>query len=107
MNPISLIAASSDLEFFHQVDSLLGDAYTIDCDPTLEEARRSLAERNSPLAILDLRQIYDGGHTADRWIEEYQARFVDLKLIMLTDAVCPEPLERRAAAPAYVTCDHR
>lgn len=97
MNPMSLIAASSDVELFHQVDSLLGDAYSIECDPTLEEARRSLAEQCAPLAILDLRQIYDGGHTADRWIEEFQARFTDLKLVMLTDAVCPEPLERRAA----------
>lgn len=97
MNPMTLIAASLDIEFFHQVDSLLGDKYTIECDPTLEEVRRSLAERRAPLAILDLRQIYDGGHNADRWIEEYQARFSDLQLVMLTDAVCPEPLERRAA----------
>ncbi len=102
MNPIPIIAASADTEFFHQVSQILGEGVTLDCEATLEEARRSVAEHKPPLGILDLRQTYDGGHTADRWIEEFQARFTDLKLIMLTAATCPEMLERRAACTPLV-----
>ena len=102
MNQIPIIAASADAEFFHQVSQILGDGVALDCDATLEEARRSVAEQKPPLCILDLRLTYDGGHTADRWIEEFQARFTDLKLIMLTAATCPEMLERRAACTPLV-----
>ncbi len=102
MNQIPIIAASADTEFFHQVSQILGEGVSLDCEITLEEARRSVAELKPPVCILDLRQTYDGGHTADRWIEEFQARFLDLKLIMLTATHCPELLERRAACTTLV-----
>ncbi len=102
MNPIPIIAASADAEYFHQVSQILGDRFDLNCEATLEDARRSVAQLKPPLCILDLRQTYDGGHTADRWIEEFQARFLDLKLIMLTAANCPETLERRAACTPIV-----
>ena len=102
MNQIPIIAASADAEFFHQVSQILGDRVALECEATLEEARRSVADQKPPLCILDLRLTYDGGHTADRWIEEFQARFTDLKLIMLTTTTCPEMLERRAACTPLV-----
>ena len=102
MNQIPIIAASADTEFFHQVSQILGEGIEVDCESTLEESRRSVAEQKPPLCVLDLRQTYDGGHTADRWIEEFQARFTDLKLIMLTATTCPEMLERRAACTPLV-----
>ncbi len=102
MNQIPLIAASGDTEFFHQVSQILGDGVALDCEATFEEARSAIAEQKPPLCVLDLREVYDGGHVADRWIEEFQARFLDLKLIMLTAAHCPETLERRAACTPLV-----
>lgn len=102
MNQTSLIVTSSDTLLFDQVGGLLGEAVAMHCEPTFEETRQLIAQRRPPAYVLDLRQVYDGGHIADRWIDEFQARFTDLKLIMLTAAVCPETLERRAACSPLV-----
>ena len=102
MNQTSLIVTSGDTLLFDQVGGLLGETVSVHCEPTFEDARIMIAQRRPPAYVLDLRQVYDGGHIADRWIDEFQARFTDLKLIMLTAAVCPETLERRAACSPLV-----
>jgi len=102
MNQIPLIVTSSDTALFDQVSQILGDEVSLHCEPTFEETRSLLTQRQPPAYILDLRQVYDGGHIADRWIDEFQARFTNLKLIMLTSADCPETLERRAACTPLV-----
>lgn len=102
MTQMPLIVTSNDTEFFDLVRQHLGDEIQLQCGPTFEEARQLIAQQQPVACVLDLRNVYDGGHIADRWIDEFQARFSDLKLIMITAADCPETLERRAACTPLV-----
>ena len=97
MTQMPLIVTSNDTDFFDLVGQQLGDGVLLRCEPTFEEARQRIAQQPPQACILDLRYVYDGGHIADRWIDEFQARFTNLKLIMITSEDCPETLERRAA----------
>ncbi len=102
MNLTPLIVTSNDTELFLDVSQLLGEQFSLQCESSFEETRQLIVQQQPSVCILDLRDVYDGGHIADRWIDEFQARFTNLKLIIITAANCPETLERRAACTPLV-----
>jgi DNA-binding NtrC family response regulator len=72
-----------------QVDLQVFDSYD-DVVPALNDAR-------SATFVADLQQSGGGGHTETSFLERLLDLFPSIDIIMLTDDVCPEPLERLAA----------
>jgi len=47
--------------------------------------------------VFDLRGAGDGGHSACRWLDALECRDPDVRAFVVTDADCPEPIQRRLA----------
>ena len=64
--------------------------------PTVSE----VSDQQVNLLLLDLRNLLDGGHAADRFIEDVQREFPDVKIRLVLDDAAPELIERRMACTA-------
>jgi DNA-binding NtrC family response regulator len=79
------------------VHGLLPAGVTSHLVGTLEEGRVVAAFEQPRLAVIDLRNVADGGHNADRLLDELVLRMPHLKLIALLGHDAPETIERRCA----------
>ncbi len=102
MNPLMLLCASPDLGFSISLQAALGDDFVVDPVAVLDEVQRRIIAAPPAAALLDLRKILDGGHTADRLLEDLQLSAPDVRLLILTAEACPEPIERRVACSGIV-----
>jgi len=82
----------------HQLE---GHAHVI-VAPTPAAAGLQLATIRPDSLIVDARRAFDGGHAAARLIDQTAALSPTTEIVMLTDPLCPEPLERRAACGRLV-----
>lgn len=102
MNPHTLLVYSPDLGFAISLQAMLGDRVIVDPASMLGEVHRRVLE-SPPFAILyDMRRINDGGHAADRLLEDLSQTAPGIPQIMITGPQCPEPLERHAACGGVV-----
>ncbi len=67
-----------------------------------DEVRPLVRESRPDLFVADFRGVMDGGHMSERLLEDLQVDYDLESIIMLSDAECPEPLERRAACTPIV-----
>ncbi|MEZ6064548.1 MAG: sigma-54 dependent transcriptional regulator [Planctomycetaceae bacterium] len=92
-----LLIFSAESDLVAELCDLLHERVEIDVC-TLPDDIRTLARQSPPALFLgDFRGSLDGGHFADRLLEELQVEHDQMHIVMLTDSNCPEPLERRAA----------
>ncbi len=63
-------------------------------------ARVMMSTLQPQVLLADLRQVQDGGHGADRFLELVQANGQLTQVLVLTEEDCPEPIERRIACGA-------
>jgi DNA-binding NtrC family response regulator len=59
-------------------------------------AQLQLTSLRPQLLVVDARHSCDGGHAAARLIDQSASTSPSTEIVLLTDASCPEPLERRA-----------
>lgn len=79
--------------------------FALRCTTQLSLVPELVRESRCDVVGIDLRQVRDGGHAADRIIEVLQLDFPDVKLLILADPNCPEVLQRRAACtPIHLHC---
>ena len=88
---------SADQELLSQVDSQLDPRIRHHTAPDFHDARAEAGLNRPGVCIIDQRLVLDGGHAADKCIEELQARLPETAVVLLTGQFCPETLERRCA----------
>jgi len=88
---------SADQELFVPVSQKLDDRIRHQTALFFDEARVLLGAERPGVCVIDQRLVLDGGHAADRFIEEVQNRLPETTVILLTGQSCPETLERRCA----------
>jgi DNA-binding NtrC family response regulator len=97
MSAVTVLLLSTDATLTAELRTGLAAAALLHTCDELGDVRASIAVFGPQLLCLDLRRTLDGGHSAVRLLEAVHDAHPDLPIIILTDAVCPEPLERRAA----------
>lgn len=99
-----IVVLSRDQLMASEVPGMLdGRADVRACD-SLEELI-DLSTRLEPQALLaDFRRIGSGGHAENRILESVARRFPKLRVAMLTQEDCPEPLARHAALHNIAMC---
>ena len=95
--PKPLIVVMSDQPRWTSELPLSGsDGYQFRLCSTLEELQQVTSEEPPAGVIADLSQVSGGGHRQEQQLEVFRQKHADLPIAMLTEEVCPEPLERRA-----------
>ena len=88
---------SADQELLSQVERQLDPRIRHHSTLDFHEARTEAGLNRPGVCIIDQRFTMDGGHAADRFIEELQARLPETTVVLLTGRESPETLERRCA----------
>jgi len=99
MNPTDAVVITTDPTL---LDSLQSTGLVLVAADNTQSAIPLISELERPLVLIDLRRIVDGGHAADRALDQMTSRYVGLTLILLVDADCPEIIERRAATDSLI-----
>lgn len=97
MADCKLLLVSGDVVFAAQLGTMLGDAAEFLPAETVDEAASLLSSESPQLLVADFRDVRDGGHAGDRFLESVQELTAPPTVILITSGDCPEPLERRAA----------
>lgn len=77
--------------------SLLEETHRVVACDSLPDVHKSLESGEVVGAICDFTTPEEGGHSEDRFLDALQEQHPHVRIVMLTGADCPEPLERRAA----------
>lgn len=97
----SCVLFTHDQEFAGELQDLLGPVRQLCVTDSLPEVSDILAGSGAQCLIVDFRNVVDGGHNADRYLEELESVYPELHVILVSSADCPEPLERRAACGGH------
>ena len=97
MADCKVLVVSDDVGFVAQLGSVIGEAAAFLVAETVEVAQALVTEESPQLLVADFRDVRDGGHAADRFLESVQAGPESPIVILMSGVDCPEPLERRAA----------
>lgn len=68
---------------------------------SLDAARLQLRQTRPWGLVVDFRRASLGGHAESRFLDEIHERFPQAEVVVLTGAVCPEPLERQLACGGF------
>lgn len=72
------------------------DRYEFQTCRSFEELQQATREQPPDGVIADLSHVSGGGHMQEQQLGHFRQHHADLPIAMLTDDLCPEPLERRA-----------
>lgn len=97
MNPPALLILSADPQVAVRLQSELDRQYSIVSCGSIGEARLIARQQVWSALVADFRDVVQGGHNEDRFLEEIQERCPDVVLNVLANRPTPEPLERRLA----------
>lgn len=102
MRSTMILWLTSDRDLTGAAELEFGSALRHHRVTTLDDARSSIAPLQPGLLIIDQRTVFDGGHGADRFVDELLLRHPTGRVILLTGPDCPEILERRAACSPLI-----
>jgi DNA-binding NtrC family response regulator len=92
-----LLFLTVDTHLAADLHALLEERVEVDVCTQPDDVRRLARQAPPAMFVGDFRDTIDGGHYADRLLESLQMEFEPLAIALVTDHVCPEPIERRAA----------
>ncbi len=92
----TLILVSNDTLIQQQLHAHFNKTYQLDICNNLEDCYVHCREQTIDSILVDLRFLMSGGHQEDQLLELIQKTVPDAEIILLTEAECPEILERRA-----------
>src|SRR5262245_52031745 len=75
----------------------LAGAASLTSVETYPECLREIHAEPPVVLVVDVRQVVDGGHGTERFLEMIQAETAPPDIVVLTGHNCPEPIERRIA----------
>lgn len=100
-----VVFASTDETFCRIAAEQAAPRFSVRCISELEQVRATVRQFKPDVVAFDLRRTRDGGHAADRLIENLQLEHPEIKLLAIADINCPEMLQRRAAcSPLTLKC---
>ncbi len=98
MIPLPKVALiSHDESFANQLATELGEAAELIVQPDCTDMPKLMRESPPQGLLVDARSVDDGGHSLVRFLDGIMQHVDTLVCIVLSGAVCPEPLERRIA----------
>ncbi|MBL8851774.1 MAG: sigma-54-dependent Fis family transcriptional regulator [Planctomycetaceae bacterium] len=96
----TVLLLSTDATLIAPLADQLEGVARLETAATAGAALSQLADVGPQLFFLDARSATDGGHGIVRLLEQSAALLPATEVVLLTDAACPEPLERRAMCEA-------
>lgn len=97
MPDCSVLLLSPDAALAADLQMRLGPDAGLLQSESFAAARVVMSTAQPQVLLADLRHVIDGGHAADRFLELVQTNALSTRVIVLTGANCPEPIERRVA----------
>lgn len=97
MSHPTIVVCSRNPVFTSDLSLALNDRLSIVAADTVQKAGELCLKHGARALIGDFQAVHDGGHAQEYVISQLRQRIEDLQVLLLTDADCPEPLERLAA----------
>lgn len=94
--PIIVVCSRNPL-FSSDLALALNERYEVVLSDTIQKAGELCLKRAARALIGDFQVASDGGHAQEYVISQLRQRLPDLRVLLLTAATCPEPLERLVA----------
>ncbi len=85
-----------------ELTALRGHRWRLLACETFDEAREFVVKNDAAGLVCDFTGITAGGHLEDRLLERMAEAAPNLRTILLTSELCPEPIERRAACSGMI-----
>ncbi|MFV0446165.1 MAG: sigma 54-interacting transcriptional regulator [Planctomycetaceae bacterium] len=98
MATVTVLLLSTDGSLADVLASSLGEAVVLEQCHHTRDVRPVVGVLGPRVACLDFRRCFDGGHSAAELLDDLHATYPELSVLLLTDTVCPETIERRIAA---------
>jgi DNA-binding NtrC family response regulator len=97
MSHPTIVVCSRNPVFTSDLSLALNGRLNIVATDTVQKAGELCLKHGAHALIGDFQAIHDGGHAQEYVISQLRQRIADLQVLLLTEADCPEPLERLAA----------